>query len=288
MLVQSLLNGLTMGGIYALVSVGLTIIFGVMKVVNFSQGECLMVGMYMAYVLQQFTGLGPYYLMLPVAALTFGLGILIFRLIIKPILGKSLVNFMIVTMGLAYVLITGVQLIFSPTPLSIQTTIRTHATFIGPYVISTPRVIAIGVMIVVVLILYTFLKRTDVGRAMRATSENAEISQMLGINTTRMYMLSFGLGIMMAGLTGVLLTPTYLIFPAVGNPFKVIAMAVVVMGGLGSVGGAVLAGLFAGVAEAMIASYYSFELAPGGIFLALIIVLALRPEGLFGKEARKA
>jgi len=277
-----------MGGVYALVSVGLTIIFGVMKVVNFSQGECLMVGMYMALLLQRFTGLEPYYLLIPVAAITFILGVILFRLVIKPLLGKSKISFMIVTMGVAFVLVTVMQLIFSPNTQSINTEIRNIPLMFRGYAAALPRVIACGVMVIVVFALHQFLKRTDMGRAMRATSENIEIAQMLGINTTRMFMLSFGLGIMMAGITGVLLTPTYLIFPTVGAPFKTVAMACVVMGGLGSVGGAVIGGLLAGIIEAVLASYISFELAPGGVFLVLIVVLALRPAGLFGKEARKA
>lgn len=218
----------------------------------------------------------------------FVLGIVMFRLVIKPILGKSPTSFMIVTMGVAFVLVTVIQLIFSPNTQSIQTALRSEALVMGPYAVAMPKVIACVVTIILVYALQLFLKKSDVGRAMRATAENTEVSQMLGINTTKMFMLAFGLGIMMAGVTGVLLTPTYLIYPSVGAPFKTIAMACVVMGGLGSVGGAVLGGILAGIIEALIAAYVSFELAPGGIFLALIIVLAIRPAGLFGKEARKA
>lgn len=285
---QSLLNGLTMGGIYALISVGLTLIFGVMKVINFAQGEFLMLGMYMTLMLQRMSGLGPYYLVIPVAAVMYAIGMVVYRILIKPIIGREGTSFIIVTMGLSYVMTTVVQLIFSPNSQSVQTEVSKVTVPLGSFNMALPRVIACGVMMVAVLLVYFFLKRTDLGRAMRATSENIEVSQMLGIRTNNVFRLAFGLGITMAGITGLLLTPTYFVFPTVGAPFKTIAMACVVLGGLGNIGGAVIGGLLAGLCEAFVGSYISFDLAPGSIYLILLVVLLLKPDGLFGKGARKA
>ncbi|WRS27950.1 branched-chain amino acid ABC transporter permease [Oscillospiraceae bacterium MB08-C2-2] len=285
---QSIINGLTMGGIYALISVGLTLIFGVMKVINFAQGEFLMLGMYMALILQRVTTLGPYYLVIPVAMLMFGIGIVVYRVVIKRIIGRDGTSFTIITMGLSYVMVTVTQLIFSPNSQTVKSTVGTISVSAGPFSMALPRLVACGVMTVSVIAVYLFLKKTDIGRAMRATSENREVSQMLGIKTNSIYRLAFGLGITMAGVTGVMLTPTYFVNPTVGAPFKTIAMACVVLGGLGNIGGAVIGGLLAGIFEAFVGSYISFDLAPGAIYFILLVVLVLKPNGLFGKGARKA
>ena len=285
---QSLLNGLTMGGIYALISVGLTLIFGVMKVINFAQGEFLMLGMYITLLMQRMTTFDPYYLVLPVAAGMFVIGMLVYRILIKPIIGRDGTSFIIVTMGLSYVMTTVVQLIFSPNSQSVHSAAAEVTVPIGSFNMAMPRLVACGVMLVAVLLVYFFLKKTDMGRAMRATSENIEVAQMLGIKTNNIFRLAFGLGITMAGITGLLLTPIYFVYPTVGAPFKTIAMACVVLGGLGNIGGTVIGGLLAGICEAFVGSYISFDLAPGSIYLILLIVLLVKPNGLFGKGARQA
>lgn len=285
---QSLLNGLTMGGIYALISVGLTLIFGVMKVINFAQGEFLMLGMYMTFLLHRMSGLGPYHLLIPVILVMFLIGVILYRILIKPIIGRDGTSFIIITMGLSYVMTTTIQLIFSPNSQTVATSVSSISVPIGPFSIALSRLIAFGFMAVAVLLVYLFLKKTDVGRAMRATSENIEVSQMLGIKTNNMFRLAFGLGITMAGITGLLLTPIYFVTPTVGAPFKTIAMACVVLGGLGNVGGAVIGGFLTGILEAFVGSFISFDLAPGSGYLILLIVLIFKPDGLFGKGARKA
>ena len=288
MLGQSLINGITMGGIYALIAVGLSMFFGVMKVINFSQGECLMVGMYMTYMLQKFLGTEPYYLVIPVAAIMAMLGIAIFRFVIKRLLKGTKTNIMVATMGIAYILSTTMQIIFSANSLSVQSAWKDVTLTFGSFAVSLPRTIACCAMMVFVVAVSIFLNKSDVGRAMRATAENTEIAQMLGINTTNMFMLAFALGIAFAGIAGLQLSPTYFVNPTVGAPFKTIAMDCVVLGGLGNIGGAVVAGILAGIMEAVIGSYVSFDLAPAGIYMTLIIGLAIKPDGLFGKGVRKA
>lgn len=285
---QSLINGMTMGGVYALIAVGLTMIFGVMKVINFSQGECLMVGMYMTLALQRFTGAEPYYLIIPVAAIMAIVGIAIFRLVVKRLLNGPRTNIMVATMGVAYILSTAMQLIFSANSQSVQSKWKDISVGLGPFAVSLPRLVACGAMIVFVAAVSIFLDKTDVGRAMRATAENTEIAQMLGINTTAMFMLAYALGVAFAGIAGLLLSPIYFVNPTVGSPFKTCAMVCVVLGGLGNIRGAVVAGMLAGTMEALVGSYIAFDLAQAGIYVTLIIGLVLKPDGLFGTGARKA
>jgi branched-chain amino acid transport system permease protein len=288
MLGQSLLNGLTMGGVYALVSVGLTVIFGVMKVENFAQGEYLVIGMYITLLLYRMTGLNPYFLIVPVAVLCFIFGNISFRVVIKRIIGREGTVFIIVTMGLSFIFISLLQLIFTANFWASPTAARERSVRIGLFSIGLQRVIACIAMLVFVSIVGLFLKKTDIGRAMRATSENTDVAKMLGINTDRIYIFSFSLGTMMAGLTGLLLSPIYYIYPTVGAPFKTIAMVVIVMGSLGNIFGAVVSGFIAGIIEAILAGFISNDLAPAGAYMMLILILILKPAGLFGRGVRVA
>lgn len=278
-----------MGGVYALIAVGLTIIFGVMKVINFAQGEFLMLGMYATWILHRLTGWNPYQLIVPVVVIMFIIGQLIFRTVINPLIGRPSTDFIVVTMGSAFVIVSTIQLIFTPTYQTVVTDIRDASVKIGESLaVSAPRLIACGVMVVAVLVVWFFLQKTDIGRAMRATSENINNAQMMGINTKKTFALAFAIGTTLAGLSGLLLTPIYYVYPNVGMPFKIIAMVIVVLGGLGSIKGAVLGGLIAGVVEAVIGAYVSADLAPAGIYLILILVLTFKPDGIFGKGMRKA
>lgn len=288
MLGQSLISGLLMGSIYALLSVGLTIIFGVMKMVNFAQGEFLMVGMYLTYVFSQiFTG-NLYVLIVPVAICMFLIGLAIFRISIQRIVGQGGTSFVVLTMGLAFFVECLMQLIFKPDFRSINSPIKETYLVLGDFSMHLPKLIAAGIMIVLVTGVYFFLKKTDLGRAMRTTSENIEVAQMLGVNTNMTFAIAFALGIMFAGITGLLLSPIYFIYPTVGASFKTIAMVVVVLGGLGNIMGALVGGLIVGVLEALIASFIALDLGPVGAFIVLIFVLIFKPDGIFGKGARKA
>jgi branched-chain amino acid transport system permease protein len=285
---QSLANGLLMGGVYALIAVGLTIIFGVMKMINFAQGEFLMLGMYASWFLYSITKASPYFLILPVAVIMFVIGLLVFRITIKPIMGRDKTQFVVLTMGLAFVLVSLMQLIFGTSYQSISIPIKNKALALGPVALTLPRLIACGIMLVLVFLVNLFLKATDLGRAMRATAENTAVAKMLGINTDKIFYIAFALGIMLAGLAGLLLTPIYYIYPKVGDPFKTIAMVVIVLGGLGDIRGAMIGGFIAGVVESILAQYVAFDFAPAGVYIILLLVLLFKPEGIFGKGARKA
>lgn len=288
MIGQSLLNGLTMGGIYALLSVGLTIIFGVMKVVNFAQGEYLTIGMYITLVLYQMTGLDPYVLLIPAIVIAYFIGMLSFKTIVRPLLGQSGSNFIVATMGLSFVIQSVLQIIFTSEFQSVDSFVRNKSLVMGDFAIAWPRVIACGCMIVFVWLIDFFLNKTDLGRAMRATSENPTVAQSLGINTTHIFGFAFALGTTFAAITGLLLSPMYFVYPTVGTNFKSIAMAIIVMGGLGNIKGAVIAGLIAGVFEAFVATFVANDLSQITTYILLIAILALKPAGILGKGARVA
>lgn len=288
--IQTILNGLLMGGVYALIAVGLTIIFGVMKMINFAQGEFLMVGMYITWLLNLWLDINLYVLMIPVIIIMFLIASGVFKLTLKPILGRSSSSFIVITMGTAYVLQSIAQLIFGTNykSINIPNTFKNSSIVINQYALSIPKVIAVGVGLVFIIIVYLFLKNTDFGRSMRATAESTNTSLILGINTERTFTIAYGIGITLAGIAGLLLTPMYYVYPTIGAPFKTITMAIVVMGGLGDTRGALISGFVAGIIEALTATYISFDFGPAGIYILLIIVLMVRPNGLFGKAARKA
>lgn len=293
-LIQVVVNGLMIGGVYALLAVGLTMIFGVMKIINFAQCEYLMMGMYVTYCLYNLFHLdadsNPYLFIIPVATFMFIFGVVIYQVFIRPIVGRDMVSFILLTMGLSYVLQNGAQILWTANPKSIDTAIRSQSIYIGSIDLSIPlaKLVAFVLAVAFVLLVSAFLKKTDMGRAMRATSENDQIAALLGINTKKSYLLAFGLGSLFAGVAGVLLSPIYTVYPRIGTLFSTTIFAVVVLGGLGSVTGALFGGLLIGIVENMVGTFIALDLAPVGVFVLFIIVMLLKPNGLFGTGGRKA
>jgi branched-chain amino acid transport system permease protein len=285
--VQSLINGLFNGGIYALVAVGITIIFGVMKIVNFAQGEFMMLGMYMALVFFNLTGLNTYLLIPFVIVAMAAIAYISYRLTIKPLLGKDETTFIIVTLGLGFLFQSIIQLIFGPGSLTVPSDITMKSLKIGTFTISLPRFIAFCSGLILVFLVNMLLNKTRIGRAMRATAENSGVANILGVPTKRIYTFSFIISIVVAGIAGLLITPMYYFMPTVGNPYKIIAFVVVVLGGLGSIKGALIGGLMLGVIEALVSTLIAPELGPAGIFVLFIIMLYFRPQGIFGLKERK-
>lgn len=285
---QTLINGISNGGVYCLIAVGLTMIVGVLKAVNFSQGDCLTLGMYITFVLQKITGLDPLMLLVPTALLAYAVGMGLFDGIIYPIMNKSKTAFTITTLGVSFSLSTALLLIFGANPLNVDSVLKTVTIKIGMFSIAGPRFVSFIIMAIFVLTLYIFLKRTDMGRAMRATAESKEISQMLGINTHSVARATFSLGIMFAGVAGLLISPTYYLYPSTGGAFNILAMCCVVIGGMGNIIGAALGAMMVGILESFIGTYLSIDLSTGAAFVLLILVLLLKPNGLLGKGERIA
>lgn len=287
-IVQAILNGIMTGGVYAIVAVGLTIVFGVMKMINFANGEFLMFGMYFTYLLYTLTGWNAYILIPGVVVLMSVFGYLSYQLVIRPVLGRDSSTYIMVTVGLSYFLMNLAQIIFSATPVSVPSEIGTEAISLGSFSMSLPRLIAFLAACVLIFVVWIFMKKSTMGRAMRATSENPEVALRLGINTKVAFTFAFVLSVVLAGLAGLLLTPIYTIYPSVGTVLKTTALMIVVLGGMGSIPGALLGGILVGIVEALVGTLISPNLGPAGIFVVFLLVVYLRPQGLFGKGSRVA
>ena len=293
-MLQALVNGLLIGGVYALIAIGLSMIHGVMKIVNFAQGDFLTVGMYFSFIFYTVLPKGslPYWLLVPVAIVMFIFGVIVFRTGIIRVIGKGDSNYIILTFGLSYLIQNLLQLIFSPNfrSLSIPNTLKYGAiTFFDEnLILGSPRLIAFfGALVFVILITY-FLNSTDLGRAMRATAENTTVAKTLGINVKLVFTIAFSLGTVFAGIAGLLMTPMFLIFPQAGTTFSTIAMCAMVMGGLGNLKGAMIGGLILGLIESLSNHYLTMDIAPVVINTVLILVLVFRPYGIFGQGGRRA
>jgi len=292
MLFQVFMNGLLMGGVFALIAVGLTMIHGVMKIVNFAQGDFLVVGMFLTYVFYSFMPEQslPYWLILPVASGMYLFGCIIFQLIIKKVIGQGDSNYILLTIGLSFMIQNLLQLIFGANfkslPVSDQLRMGSLE-FLGT-LLPLSRTIAFFAAVVFVIFVNWFLTKTDIGRAMRATSENRVVAESLGIRAGLVYTTAFAIGTMFAGISGLLLSPVQMIFPAAGLPFSLVAMSAMVLGGLGNIKGAFIGGLVIGLVESFTSSYFNISLAPVVVNLALILVLIFKPYGILGKRRRTA
>ena len=285
---QSVINGLLMGGVYALAAVGLTLIFGVMKIVNFAQAEFLMLGMYATCLLVDVFHSEPYAMIVPVAAIMFIVGYIIYLLIVRPLVNKEGVNrFVLLTLGLQSFLQGLVQVVFGTDYRTVKSATKGSSLFLGEYSFAVPRLIAMGVVLILFAILAVIIKKSEMGRALRATSENSKIAAMMGINPAAHFALAFGLGAALTGIAGLLLTPMYYTYATIGDLFGTMTFVVVVIGGMGSIKGALIGGLLIGLIEALTSSYIAMDLGTAGIFVVFVIVLLLRPQGLFGGGARE-
>ncbi len=261
---------------------GLTLIFGVMRIVNFAHGEFLMLGMFASYWLVRFTGAHPYLVVAPVALLLFAVGALTQRLLIDRVLGRTDEAQILLTVGLSAFLQGGALFVWGADYRTIVTSLASASLALGQVYVSIPRLIAFGVAVVLAAGLFFLLTRTPTGRAMRAAAENREVAVLLGIDTGRIFPLAFGIGTSLVGVAGGLMSPVLATFPTVGTLFTLTAFVVVVLGGMGDVVGAMLGGMIIGLTEALIATYVALDLAPLATFLIFIAILLMRPQGLFG------
>ncbi|MBW7572052.1 branched-chain amino acid ABC transporter permease [Caproiciproducens sp. R1] len=289
-MLQVIINGLLIGGVYALVAVGITMIHGVMKIVNFAQGDFLAMGLYFTYAMYSLMPQGslPYWLLVPVGAAMYLAGCIFFSTTIKKVIGKGDSNYILLTIGLSYIIQNVIQLIFGPDfkSVAVSDQLRNGALALGSVSLSTARVIAFIAAAAFAVFVNWFLASTDIGRAMRATSENRVIAESLGIKTSIVFITAFALGTVFAGISGLLISPIFLLSPKVGSQFSIIAMSAMVLGGLGNIKGALIGGLIIGLVESMTSSYAGVLLSQAAINAVLMLVLIIRPYGLFGKKGR--
>ncbi|HEY3313600.1 MAG TPA: branched-chain amino acid ABC transporter permease [Anaerolineales bacterium] len=281
---QTIVNGLFTGGIYALVAIGLTMIYGVMIILNFAHGEFLMLGMYVAYWAFTLFGIDPY-LAAPIAALLiFGLGALIQVGLVQRVLAAHSLNQIILLLGVSTLIIGLVQFFFTAEARSIHVSYETSAVAFAGLRFSIPRMVAFFSAMLIAVGLYIFLQYTAMGKAIRAVSQSRDASTLMGIDVKFVYLLTFGIGAAVTAVGGALLTPNYKMIPNIGQSFSVIAFVVVVLGTMGNFLGAFLGGLLIGVVEAFAGFLLGGDVKIIASMLVFILILLFKPAGLFGKR----
>lgn len=284
-LLQTVSSGLLTGGIYALIGIGLTIIFGVMRVVNFAHGALVMVGMYATYFLFTYSRIDPFLSIAIVMPAMFVAGVIIQKALIAPVLGAPELNQILLTEGISIVLINTALLLFTSNYLTMTTSYAGAALHLGGVSVSKPQLAAFAIAVVITGADYLFLVKTRTGRQIRATSQDPEGARLIGINIKRVQALTFGFGVAAAGAAGSLLMPIYYrVEPNAGSPFTLKAFVVVVLGGMGSVTGALVGGIVLGIAESLGAVYVATGYKDVIGFVIFVLVLTLKPSGLLGKS----
>ncbi len=284
--VQLTINGILLGGIYALISVGLTLIWGVMQIVNFAHGEYLMLGMYATFWLFYLFGMDPYLALFFVAPLLFLMGLLTHRVVIRPILDAPHVAQIFATVGVSIILQNLAQVLWKADYRSVPIHYGISNLKFAGLIISFPRLVAFAITLSMAVALFLFLKKTYLGKALRATADNKKAAQLMGIDVGRLYYLALGIGNACVGIAGGILVPMYSVFPTVGQYFVLTAFVVVVLGGMGSMTGALIGGLIIGVVEAFSGFYLAPALKEVVYFLVFILILVFKPSGLMGKAGR--
>jgi branched-chain amino acid transport system permease protein len=281
---QTIVNGLFTGGIYALVSIGLTMIYGVMFIVNFAHGEFLMLGIYAAFWMFALFGTDPYIVVPLALVLVGGLGALIQRGMVKRVLDAHPLNMIVLLVGLSTLLVGLAQFFFGAEPRSIHVSYETAVLSAFGLRFSIPRLVAFFASMILALTLYLFLQYTRVGKAIRAVSQNREAANLMGINVDAIYMLTFAIGTGVTAAAGALLAPTYRMIPTMGSAFSVIAFVVVVLGTMGNFVGAFIGGLIIGVVETFAGFYLGGDVKIIASMCIFILILLLKPSGLFGRK----
>jgi branched-chain amino acid transport system permease protein len=280
---QSVLSGILVGGVYALVGIGLTIIFGVMRVINFAHGELLMLGMYLSWIVFNALGIDPFVSIVLVAPALFLFGAFVQKAVINRVLNALPQNQILLTIGMGLVLSNTVMLVYTSDYRILTTRYSSSSYDLGGISVSQPLFFAFLITAAITTALYFFLLKTDTGQAIRATAQDRDAAQLMGINVGRVSVLAFGIGAALAGAAGALISPTYYIFPQVGGAFTLKAFVIVVLGGMGSVVGATLGGIIIGVTESLAAVYVAGGLKELVVFALFLALLLFKPSGLLGK-----
>jgi branched-chain amino acid transport system permease protein len=285
LLLQSIVSGILMGGVYGLVAIGLTLIFGVMKIINFAHGSLMMLGMFTTYWLYVLAGLDPYLSLLLSIPCLFVVGLLIERFLIAQVLDAPAHNQLLLTLGISLFIENFALFLWTPNFRTLEVTYLRKAAMVGTVMISLPKLVAFIFAIILTILLYCFLKGTDMGKAIRAASEEREGALTVGINLRRIYYVAFGIGAACVGAAGTLTAPFFYVNPHVGGIFVITAFVVVVLGGMGNFIGALVGGLIIGLAESVGAAFVPGQLKQFIIYFIFILVLLFKPEGLFGRTS---
>ena len=284
-LVPAVLNGLMTGAVYALIALGLTLIYGVLHIINFAHGALLTAAMFAAFFAHKLLGYDPYVAAIGLTPLFFLVGYGLQRYVIGPAAHGEDRNILLVTLGLAVVIENALLYAFRADTRTINLPYAFDVVEIGTAFIAVPRVIAFVTVIAVALLLWILMRFTRTGKAIRAVAKEKLGAELSGIDVAHIYAVTFGIGTACLAIAACLLLPTYYVNPHAGNAFVLVAFTIVVLGGMGSVAGALLGGLFVGVVESLSGLYLGESLGQIGIFVMFILVLLFRPSGLFGARA---
>ena len=290
LVIQGAISGLLIGGIYGLIALGLNLVFGTMRVVNFAQGALLMVAMFMSYWLHVATGMHPYLTPLVTAPVLFGFGYVIQYVLITPLLAREKarepMSVLLMTLGLSLVLENLALMLFRADFKTIQVAQTNAVWIVGDYIVSIARFWGLVAMAATVAGLWAFLTKTDLGRAIRAVGQDRQVARLLGIDDSVIYNHAFGLSAAIMSIAAAALLPFYYTHPAVGTTFLLKAFVIVVLGGLGSMFGAALGGLAVGAIEGVIGIWTQAAVAQVLLFAVFIAMLFFRPTGLLGVERK--
>jgi branched-chain amino acid transport system permease protein len=283
LIAQGLLSGLLFGGVYSLTAVGLTLIFGVMRVVNFAHGDMMVWGMYLAWLLATRLGVDPYVGFLACAAALFALGFVTQRVLVDRILDAPHEMQILLMLGVALVLENAALAVFGPDPVRVRSPLSAATVWFGAIFVDVGRLVTFGVALALTLALYLFLTRTDLGRTMRAAADNSYGALVIGADVRRVYAVAFGIGAACVGAAGALVSPILPFQPSGGLSASVTSFNIVIIGGMGSLVGAFVGGLLVSVAESLGAVFLAPSLKELVSFSLLVLILLFRPAGLFGK-----
>ena len=279
---QTLVAGVLKGGLYALIGIGMTLIMGVMGIINLAHGQLMMIAMYVTFVMFHYMGVDPYFALLVSMPTLFFLGMLIQRYLLNPLMKVEAIlpeNQVLMTVGIGMVLTEVIRFIFSSNYLSVQTSYSSKVGFVGGISISYPLSIAFLFATALTVALFWFLVKTDLGRSIRAVSQDSEAAQLMGVNAERIKIITMGIGSALVAAAGTLLLPVYYLFPDIGGPFTRKAFVITILGGLGSTVGAIFGGVTLGLAEAFGATYIGMDYEDMIGLVIFVLVLLFLPGG---------
>ena len=285
LVLQGVVSGLLFGGVYSLMAVGLTLIFGVMRVVNFAHGDMMVWGMYVAYMLATRAGVDPYVGFVVCAGALFALGFLVQRGLVDRIISAPHEMQILMMLGVALVLENVALIAFGPEPTRVRSPLAATAVWLGPIFVDVARLVTFVVAVALTLSLWVFLFKTDLGRTIRAAADNTYGALVIGTDVRRVYAVAFGVGAACVGAAGALVSPILPFQPPTGLSLSVASFNIVIIGGMGSLLGAFVGGLLVSLAESLGAVFLKPSLKELFSFSLLIVILLFRPAGLFGRRA---
>jgi branched-chain amino acid transport system permease protein len=284
---SAVIQGILMGAVYGLIALGLTLIFGIMRVINFAHGSFLMLAMFFAYYSVTILGLHPYAALITVVPAMFFLGYVVNKYLIQPILKKEAdvrepIGALLLTAALSIVLDNASLGVFGTDYKMVQTSFAEKSIQIGSVIVTLPKLFAFILCAIVTLVFYFFLHKTEWGRQIRAVGQDRSAARLMGIHVEKTFNMAFGVGMALLGTAGVALLPFYNVHPTIGASFGTLAFVTVVLGGLGSIPGAVVGGLLIGIVESVSSLYVQYTLSPMIVFYGFLVFLFFKPSGLFG------